>query len=363
MRKINVSDFNLEKFKLKFNKLSKIAERLGCEQPTYKIIDTYKHKLSDGMIDIIHVIELDYNVVINGYEYVAFFDHVENIVYGEYPTDLFKPTECKCDHCNINRYRMKTYIIKKGDDYKQVGGSCLINYLGHELKMHLLPEAFTEAELGGLEFGGSGKCFYDLNLVLELSIMSVKSRGFYKTNDNYPTKQHVYELIIGKESTKKLNYNQVTEQEIQDHIDYMLSLENSEIGSYNYNLFTIAKNGYCSYTSMGILVSVVNAYILHKERLSQQNAELNSQHIGDIKQRITTEIKMISVYIMEGDFGYTSIVKMIDESGNIIIWKASGYKSFEIDAKYSLTGTISKHDEYKGIKQTLVQRCKLEIVE
>jgi len=54
---------------------------------------------------------------------------------------------------------------------------------------------------------------------------------------------------------------------------------------------------------------------------------------------------------------------MLDENGNILIWKASGSKSFEIGSKYKLTGTVSEHSEYEGKKQTLLQRCKLEIVE
>ena len=67
---------------------------------------------------------------------------------------------------------------------------------------------------------------------------------------------------------------------------------------------------------------------------------------------------MLAVIEREGDYGLTTILKLADESDNILTWFASGSKSYQKGDKVSLKATIKKHDEFKGVKQTVITRAK-----
>jgi hypothetical protein len=57
------------------------------------------------------------------------------------------------------------------------------------------------------------------------------------------------------------------------------------------------------------------------------------------------------------------IVKFIADSGDRFTWfSSSGFNGLQGD-HVTLTGTVKKHDEYKGIKQTILTRCKFTINE
>ena len=93
------------------------------------------------------------------------------------------------------------------------------------------------------------------------------------------------------------------------------------------------------------------------ERQAQDKA---SAFVGEIKQRITFEAVIVGVYGSEGYFGHTDIVKFRDLQDNLFTWFATGYTDLERNDRVKITGTIKKHDIYRGVKQTILTRCKYE---
>lgn len=83
-----------------------------------------------------------------------------------------------------------------------------------------------------------------------------------------------------------------------------------------------------------------------------------SEFIGEIGDRRDFEVVVIGVYGTEGYYGHTDIVKMRDGDGNMLTWFASDYTNIERSDRLAIKGTIKKHDEYRGIKQTVITRCK-----
>ncbi len=80
--------------------------------------------------------------------------------------------------------------------------------------------------------------------------------------------------------------------------------------------------------------------------------------MSEVGKRIEFEAKVVGVYGTEGFYGHTDIVKFRDSEGNLFAWFASGYTGLERDDRMAIKGTIKKHDEYRGIKQTILTRCK-----
>lgn len=106
------------------------------------------------------------------------------------------------------------------------------------------------------------------------------------------------------------------------------------------------------------------------ERIAREQAEAArkaiSQHVGNVGDRISAEVTLerkINVEVPAFGFGtqWMTIYTFSDHDGNKLVWKTSGSLGRCVDEGEAITikGTIKKHGEYKGEKQTELQRVKL----
>lgn len=103
-----------------------------------------------------------------------------------------------------------------------------------------------------------------------------------------------------------------------------------------------------------------------KQSMKDLNKLPESNHIGQVGQRLTVKVKYIHTASWENNFGYgywtsnvTNIHKFVDESGNILVWKTSNFIEEDYGTEMMLTGTVKEHSEYKDDKQTVMTRCKI----
>lgn len=96
-----------------------------------------------------------------------------------------------------------------------------------------------------------------------------------------------------------------------------------------------------------------------KQTLKGLNLIPTSEHIGEIGQRLTLKVTYIHTASWDNQFGTQYIHKFVDESGNILTWKTTSYIPEQYQTEFTLTGTVKEHSEYKGDKQTVMARCKL----
>lgn len=82
-----------------------------------------------------------------------------------------------------------------------------------------------------------------------------------------------------------------------------------------------------------------------------------SEWVGDIKERREFEIKVLFIIEREGYYGPVDIIKMRDASGNMLTWFATSSHGLRKGDTALIKGTVKKHDEYKGVKQTVLTRC------
>lgn len=59
------------------------------------------------------------------------------------------------------------------------------------------------------------------------------------------------------------------------------------------------------------------------------------------------------------EWGETWIYKFTDGKSQFVWF--TGFKDIEVGQTYKLTGTVKKLDEFNGVKQTVVTRCKLKL--
>ena len=89
----------------------------------------------------------------------------------------------------------------------------------------------------------------------------------------------------------------------------------------------------------------------------------NSQFLGEIGDKVRMNLKYIGSssytthYTWYGEDHY--ILKFEDESGNAVIWNTSSPKCLDEGKTYSVAGTIKEHKTYKGVDQTVLNRCRI----
>lgn len=84
-----------------------------------------------------------------------------------------------------------------------------------------------------------------------------------------------------------------------------------------------------------------------------------SGHIGQVGDKVDLAATFKRTRWYDTRFGTTWIHIFEDESGNILVWKTSSGTDLECGAKVRIKGTIKDHDEYNGVKQTILTRCKI----
>ena len=147
-------------------------------------------------------------------------------------------------------------------------------------------------------------------------------------------------------------------------------VERQEVdNNYMHNLKTACNLEYTTYRNLGILTSLYPTYNRElecqaekaeqeKQRALQQASEQNSTHIGIIGDRIEIDVYSFEcVTSWENQFGVTRIYKVVDTNGNVYTWKTSNFVEEEKVKK--VKGTVKNHNEYRGIKQTEITRCKM----
>lgn len=364
MTTFKIDDSNMDVFFAKFNRLCEIATKINATIPTYEIVETEKYRHSDGSYSKINHVRINADVKINGFHFVAKFDHTEKVVFAhEKIPSNFDIEKCNCDHCGVNRFRLTTYIIKDGEKYMQVGGSCLINYVGHKFSMNVLPDAFaTIDDIMNSDYG-TGERRYDIREIIRFAIVSVRRRGYSKSSADYSTADDVKSMMldfsIGKQSVID-DYSAVTTEEVREHIEFVRNSDDVPIGSFMFNLKNIFNNQYCTLRTMAIAVAVVPSLAFAKQkRVTNENTKV-SNFVGEEKQKLTDiQVSIMAVSVYDSYYGTNTMIKMIDATGNIFVWFASGVKNYESGDEFMLSGTVKTHDLFKGTKQTVLTRCKL----
>ncbi len=92
----------------------------------------------------------------------------------------------------------------------------------------------------------------------------------------------------------------------------------------------------------------------------KDNPVKESNWVGEVGQKVILSVTLQKVYFIQGQWP-TILYKGITEEGNIVVFYtvASGFSDLKVGEVFSVTGTIKKLDEHKGVKQTVLNRPKL----
>lgn len=70
-------------------------------------------------------------------------------------------------------------------------------------------------------------------------------------------------------------------------------------------------------------------------------------------------VTFVSKREFDGYYGLTNILTFETEEGNVLTWYTSTNQNLEIGESYFISGKIKDRKEYKGVKTTILTRCKI----
>lgn len=81
------------------------------------------------------------------------------------------------------------------------------------------------------------------------------------------------------------------------------------------------------------------------------------EFVGEIGERLRAlDVQLMSVREYNGSFGL-SYIYQFSYKGDVLIWMTTKWMDVQPDEWYVLSGTVKKHENYKGMNQTYLSRC------
>lgn len=396
MKTFAIYEGNMERLEKKIKSIRNKCNKYGCDFHYAEVGEEFRtledeqgRKYTARFV----LVEAEGTAVVNGWKFIASVEHTEkgNIINRTCDIEVperYYTSDPICEHCNSKRYRKDTFIVMNEEtgEFKQVGKSCLKDFTrGMSAEgVAQYTALFEELIKGEAPCGGRGETYYPVKEFLMYVAETVKHFGFVGTQvwgeRSTRDRAHDYYMMehggrfLEKEEEKlreemqSVSFNANGNAELAEKALEWLNSQEGD-GNYMHNLKTACSLEYTAYRNLGILASLYPTYNRElqyqakkaeeeRQRALQQASELNSTYIGNVGDRIEIEVQSFDcVTSWETDYGVTRIYKFLDTKGNVYTWKTSNY--IYQDKVSKVRATIKSHNEYRGIKQTEITRCKI----
>jgi hypothetical protein len=324
----------------------------------------------------------------NGWTFLATLDWDENAglivrtAPGVHSVDRDGLREGWCDHCQKNRMRRETFLVKNEEtgEEKQIGRQCIKDFLGWDTGISWPSTPADDDEEKEFYGFGGGDRDVSTDTVLAYAWACTKAFGFVRSQDYHatPTVQLVRNAINPGKDRNSREFAEAmrplaaeAKEKAAEIRAFILSDDFSGTSEYVLNLKAIAAGKRASSRNFGILVSAPQAWARFNEQtlIRKARSEKPSEWIGTAPDkaagikgsRITFTGMVESIRYIDGLYGATTLYQVRDElSGVIVKWFASNNALGEnTGVRVTFRGTVKEHDEYKGIKATVLTRCTL----
>ena len=307
------------------------------------------------------------------------------------PTRYFSSNPCTCDYCKTNRQRNKTYLVvnRETGEWKQLGKECLKLFVtGIDVDAiatfeSFIKEAEDAANPGDEFFYNRRLRFVKVTDALDLACAVYRERGYLATRDAVGNSNDLCNKnIVQRKLAQQYGYDSDfvnISNSVRNEIDEIavktttaIAKEDTEVAvemvkrfpdePYYNNLKVIVENEYIPLNKLGLLVSIPKAIDRYEDEKKKQEEKerlaAESDYLGSVGEKISVNfVSGREVACCETQFGLLHIYEFKDANGNAIVWKSSSSK--DIPESGVVAGTVKAHEEYNGIKQTVILRAKI----
>lgn len=390
---ITIPSVNREGAVKRIIKLQRKAAKLGLEPVSYTVSDEYfvsvgvddnGKKIMVGKVDI--VITGD-TPVLEGWIILAYVERSEDgDIVAPLHEDFVLPVAFRnysaCEHCNTNRARKHTYIIQNVEtkEMMQVGKSCMKDFISPEISSIMsyyryIEELRDDFEDDLLDYSLAPMLF-DVDDVLSVALAMVERSGYTPSSWEKSTRDWVSTFISKRNSGIRhksvfTGCHDKDKELINAQLDNARAMiewieNNDEDNDFMRSVKTIIKGGWVEAKRFGYVVGAVPAYnrYLEKEIKKKEKVQFADSYYGEIKKRQQMKAQLLSVKVIDGYYGDTYLHNFIGDEGHQLTWFSSSVdlrdEDIEIGNNVVFKATVKGHEEFNGVKQTLITRVKLE---
>lgn len=367
-------------------KLAKINERAAkrgftghfeivAEQVTAVTTDAFGFQRTERMYDVTVTGEAPRY---NGWTFLAALDNdqhaglVTRMAPGteDLNVDRSKIVEGGCDHCGIDRYRRTTYVVlnEETGEQKQVGSTCISDFLGWDggVVFYGVDEVREEVEGG---WGAKGDNDFGTDYVLAVAWATVKAFGWVPASGyGMTTKERVLRVLEPFNATERAEAEALAPfvSDAAEHAAkvraFILSEDFAGKSEYVINLKAVAAAEWTTARNVGLLASAPQALARFENDslIRKAKAEKPSEFFGSVGDKVEFTGTIETIRYIESQYG-TSVLYQIrnSETGQLVKWFASREALGETTGvEVSIKGSIKGHEEFRGIKSTVLTRCK-----
>lgn len=393
---------NIESFEKKIARIRRKAERAKVDFSYKRLEPIQKETDLPGITVECVPVTVKCKIHYENWIVIAVLDHHEvgnviHLVEGEWRPSAelalpsrFRTAKSFCEHCNTMRSRNKTVVIynTQTKQFKQVGTTCLREYTGG-IDAEAIA-AFEEAIKSPEEFlgvSGSSKFFIETKDYLSAVVATMSLYGFMskkkaaeineevRYNNNVKrveaTCTKAVHLMTNNEKPNEMSNkwhniykSKDTEAFVEDALEWIKSY--NEPNDFMENLRVICSGSHIKVSDVGFAACLMDLYKRHleyeKTRKQKEKDNEMYRYYGEVGEKVTLNGKLACVTSYSTQFGVMFIYKMIYNSA-IFVWKTSKYLGIDDSgAEVNLVGTIKEHSEFRGVKQNMLVRCKVEII-
>lgn len=366
---IRISEIDLDKTLAKAQKIAKRSQVKGLEGGYKVSIETRQEENDYGFT-------VEYPVLVvsgsafkfNGWKFVGIADFIEGkAITRSLPEGReLNPSEVKvgyCDHCQTNRVRKQALFVENEQgELKQVGSSCVKDFLGWDFSVGVFPVE-SEFESLGSRFGGVTGI--SLGELIIQAVAVVEKYGYIKSNQALSTKQVTWALITGYGIDSKVleeirqEVGQITLAHIQK-ADELIQFGKSFEGNTEFaqNLRTVCSLSFVTEQFAGIAVSLTKVYDDKKAKEIVEQIQFKKEQFAPTGDKVEIQAKIVGANTFESAYGLTTLYTFVN-SDYQFKWFSSRGLNVEIGDEIIIKGTVKGSDEYKDSFSTLLTRCKI----
>lgn len=386
-----IPENNFAKFEAELAKLNKKSLKLtGQEIP--HVVFGYEMKEfeingSKQFIKCFNVLLTAEAPKINGWLFVARIDHankeVGNIVHvvpGQHLDPTYRNRASVCDHCNVNRFRRDTFVVQNEETgaTKQVGRTCLKDFLGHENPEVVAKRAeflgYAAALGGSYNYTKPGDAYvpyWNVGNMLEHFAVVARHQGYVsrkvaEARDIESTSSIAFTHMHKYSAKSPMQIEEQDVQLVEQAMEWACSLgdDGREISDYEHNIKTLALSGYATLRSINYVMSIIPAWSRATGNLfakGQGNTpRYVSQYVGSKGDKIEFTGTLTRQTSFEGQFGISYRFALRDQTGNEFSWFTGKGLDIPDGATVKVRGTVKDHDLYNNVQRTTLTRCKIE---
>jgi hypothetical protein len=85
--------------------------------------------------------------------------------------------------------------------------------------------------------------------------------------------------------------------------------------------------------------------------------ESTSEYVGSIGEKVEVYATVDKVVNLDGYYGPSTMHIMHGDDDNVYVWTTAA-RSWEVGTEHHIIGTIKDHKTYRGVRQTVLTRCR-----